>query len=54
MRKWHEMSRMERWEGIFALGFGNWIKVHQAEIVKSSRAGILCLAHLCLVHSHAQ
>lgn len=45
---------MERWEGIFALGFEGWIRVHQAESVKSSRAEILCLAHLCLVLSRAQ
>lgn len=49
-----EMGSMERCERTFKLGFEGWIGVHQAEIIKSSRAGVLCPAHLYLVHSCAQ
>lgn len=31
VRKWHEMSSMESWEGIFELGYEARVGVHQAE-----------------------
>lgn len=48
MRKLHEVSSPRR---IFELGFAGWTGVRQAEIVKSSQTGILCLAYLCPAHS---
>lgn len=54
VRKWHEMSSVESWEGIFKLGYEAWVGAHQAEIVKFSRARILRLARLCLVPSCAR
>lgn len=50
VRKPQEGSGPER---IFDLGFAGRIGVHQSDIVKSLQTGILCLAHLCLVHSRS-
>lgn len=33
LRKWHEMNSMEKWKKIFELDFGEWIGVHQAEMI---------------------